>query len=316
MENTDTSESLLEALSAAEDALSRLDERVRLCAFRLGWAARQDFAEAVAWSWTGGSIVPLHDLILHDENMDVRMPDEALRAAHGVVRARRKAAAGGAELLTPEGAAWLAGRRNRAPSPSRVERAPNAASAGGGAMLDALVQALDRLRSGVTESRDEAVGEWLAERLEVSKTWLSRFLDLAKLPEEVVAAFGDVRLMRENHARELKPLLAEAGPRSRLLAAARTLADRQAQRRLAGEAPLEPAKVVAALRSAALTEEGRGPAAPTATTVRNAAGAALFTVKPKSGGRAVIELVLGSAASNTDFLAAFEQELARLRPAG
>lgn len=160
------------------------------------------------------------------------------------------------------------------------------------------------------------VAQRMAERLEVSKTWLSRFLDLAKLPEEVVAAFGDVRLMRENHARELKPLLAEAGPRSRLLAAARTLADRQGQRRLAGEAPLEPAKVVAALKSAALTEEGRGPAAPTATTVRNAAGAALFTVKPKSGGRAVIELVLGSAASNTDFLAAFEQELARLRPAG
>ena len=32
----------------------------------------------------------------------------------------------------------------------------------------------------------------MAGRLEVSEAWLSRYLDLAALPEEVVAAFGDV----------------------------------------------------------------------------------------------------------------------------
>jgi ParB family chromosome partitioning protein len=160
------------------------------------------------------------------------------------------------------------------------------------------------------------VAQRMAERLEVSKTWISRFLDLAKLPEEVVAAFGDVRALRENHARELKPLLGDPAGRARVLAAAASMAERQASRRAAGEALLEPPKVVAALKAAASADGPRPvvPAAP-ATTVRNAAGAALFTVKPKAGGRAVMELVLNSAASNSDFLAAFDRELGRLRPA-
>jgi ParB family chromosome partitioning protein len=70
----------------------------------------------------------------------------------------------------------------------------------------------------------------MAERLEVSKNWLSRFLDLAKLPEEIVTAFGDVRTLRENHARELKPLLTEAASRARVLDAAKSLTERQASR--------------------------------------------------------------------------------------
>jgi ParB family chromosome partitioning protein len=161
------------------------------------------------------------------------------------------------------------------------------------------------------------VAQRMAERLEVSKTWISRFLDLAKLPDEVVAAFGDVRALRENHARELKPLLAAADVRARVLAAASAMAERQASRRAAGEPLLEAPRVVAALKAAAAADEARPviPSAAAATTIRNGAGAALFTVKPKAGGRAVIELVLNSAGSNSDFLAAFERELERLRPA-
>lgn len=155
------------------------------------------------------------------------------------------------------------------------------------------------------------VANRMAERLEVSKHWLSRFLDLAKLPEEVVQAFGDVRALRENHARELKPVLVDAAARPKVLAAAAGLAERQSARRDAGEPMLDPPKVVAALKAAARVETGK--AAPSASTVRNGAGIALFTVKPK-GDRAVVELVLSSAGSNADFLAAFEQELARLRP--
>lgn len=157
----------------------------------------------------------------------------------------------------------------------------------------------------------------MAERLEVSRTWLSRFLDLAKLPDEVVSAFGDVRLLRENHARELKPLLTETAARDRVLAAAKVLTDRQAARRNGGDALIEPAKVMTALKAAAAGQDPASqPTPPPWTTVRNGAGAELFTLKPKSGGRVVLELALTSAAPNGDFLAAFERELARLRPAG
>ena len=98
----DVQDRMLWAVSGADDAVSRLDERVRACPYALGWAGRQDFAEAVAWGWNAGAAVPLEDLILHDESMDVRMPDEALRAAHAFVRARRKARAGGPAILSAE----------------------------------------------------------------------------------------------------------------------------------------------------------------------------------------------------------------------
>lgn len=160
------SERLIWALSKADDAVSRLDERVRGCGYREGWAARLDFAEAVAWGWNAGTATSVEDLILHDENMDIRMPDEALRASYGVVRARRKAAQAGPELLSPAGAAWLVGRRRRAPGPL-----PSPAAIAKGArsvedldepsLLEALVARLQQLQAGTTEGVDAGVTDWL-----------------------------------------------------------------------------------------------------------------------------------------------------------
>lgn len=155
----DALERLMWALSSAEDAVSRLDERVRACSFAAGWQARQDFTEAVAWSWNAAGAVSLEDLILHDEGMDVRMPDEALRAAHGFVRARRKTVLGGAGLVSPDGAAWLAGRRKRAPSPAPALGA--SALDPEGPLLPQLMDELQALRAGVTEGPGAAVSEWL-----------------------------------------------------------------------------------------------------------------------------------------------------------
>lgn len=158
---SDPQERLIGALSGAEDAVSRLDERVRSCAFRPGWLARLDLSEAVAWSWNAGAAVSAEDLNLHDESMDVRMPDEALRAAHGLVRARRKAATAGAELLSPEGAAWLAGRRRRGPSPARARQSAVEAGRADASGLEGLVSQLERLRAGKSEGVDDGVMEWL-----------------------------------------------------------------------------------------------------------------------------------------------------------
>ncbi len=47
----------------------------------------------------------------------------------------------------------------------------------------------------------------MAERLEVSPPWLSRYLVLAKMPEEILDAFASKRDIKERHARALKPLL-------------------------------------------------------------------------------------------------------------
>lgn len=64
----------------------------------------------------------------------------------------------------------------------------------------------------------------MAARLEVSETWLSRYLQLARLPDEIVAAFPSVRDIRELHARTLKPHLGRPDEREALIAEARAIA--------------------------------------------------------------------------------------------
>jgi len=89
----------------------------------------------------------------------------------------------------------------------------------------------------------------MAERLEVSTTWLSRYLQLAKLPAEVVGAYGSIRDIKELHARLLKPLLAEEATRASVLEEARRIA--------AMGRPLDGAQVVARLRGAATPRAAR-----------------------------------------------------------
>lgn len=47
----------------------------------------------------------------------------------------------------------------------------------------------------------------MANRLEVTTSWLSRYLDLADLPDEIVKAYRDITDIKAIHARKLKPYL-------------------------------------------------------------------------------------------------------------
>ncbi|MGO9722315.1 MAG: hypothetical protein ACLPOA_17465, partial [Methylocella sp.] len=60
---------LVGPLSAADDALARLDERLRASPVRAGVLARADAAEACAALWAEGELVALDDLVLHDAGM-------------------------------------------------------------------------------------------------------------------------------------------------------------------------------------------------------------------------------------------------------
>lgn len=88
----------------------------------------------------------------------------------------------------------------------------------------------------------------MAARLEVSEGWLSRYLGLAKLPDEVVAAFASIRDIRELHARTLKPFLATPKSRAAVLAEAGLLAAEQAGQ----GGPVEAPKVIARLKAVAV----------------------------------------------------------------
>lgn len=161
-------EGLFLALARAEDSVSRLDARAQTCPFAEGWAARVDFSEASAWGWTSGEIVDLEDLVLHDAQMDARLPDQALRATHGLVRARRKARGIGAELQSVTGAAWLAGYRSDPPHPApppadvELDADPRDVGAESRDLISELVHQLRLLGRGETADPLEAVEEWIA----------------------------------------------------------------------------------------------------------------------------------------------------------
>ncbi len=104
-------------LAAAEDALARLDERVRASPIREGFVSRTHFADACASLWLAGELVLLEDLVLHDARMDVRSPTHEVTRAQAVLRARRKIAeaapdwalsASGLEILRGAGEAGTA----------------------------------------------------------------------------------------------------------------------------------------------------------------------------------------------------------------
>ena len=90
----------------------------------------------------------------------------------------------------------------------------------------------------------------MAERLEVSPAWLSRYLALARLPEEIVGAYADLTHIRERHARALTARMRGSEARKAVLEEADALRAEQARRREAGRPPLDGAGVVARLTAA------------------------------------------------------------------
>ena len=84
-------------LERAEDAVARLDERVRHHPLAEGWAERAHFVEACAALWLAGDLVHLEDLVLRDAGMDVRMAADGTNRAMTVLRARRLVARRGGE---------------------------------------------------------------------------------------------------------------------------------------------------------------------------------------------------------------------------
>ena len=90
----------------------------------------------------------------------------------------------------------------------------------------------------------------MARRLNQSEAWLSRYLDLARLPEEVVAAFPDPFELKISHIAPLKALLKAEASRDGAMAEARRLA--AARRAGGGEGlPATAPETIRALTAAA-----------------------------------------------------------------
>jgi hypothetical protein len=97
-------------LARVEDALARLDERLRASPIRQGFIERTHFADACASLWIEGELAHLEDLVLHDAHMDARAPTpELLRAARVLAARRQIFAAAPGWALSPSGLAALRG---------------------------------------------------------------------------------------------------------------------------------------------------------------------------------------------------------------
>jgi ParB family chromosome partitioning protein len=150
----------------------------------------------------------------------------------------------------------------------------------------------------------------MADRLKVSEAWLSRYLDLARLPAVLVAAFSDPHELKIKHVTQLKPLLKPEDRAKRVLAEADVMAA------VKGEgAPLTPQDVLRRLAAAADppkrsgSPKKSGKAEPEVVT--SAAGMPVLRVEAKGRKELSLTLLLQAGATRADAETAIAALLSR-----
>ena len=104
----------------------------------------------------------------------------------------------------------------------------------------------------------------MAEHLNLSKSWLSRLLDVARLPEPVVAAFSDTHDITVRVARDIKPLTGDPKALAKMREEAERIEEERSQKGLKLSGPevakrLVKAAVAPAVKAAAEKEiTGKG----------------------------------------------------------
>ena len=150
----------------------------------------------------------------------------------------------------------------------------------------------------------------MAGRLNVSEAWLSRYLDLARLPAALVAAFEDPHELKIKHVTFLKPLLKPEDRARRVLAEAGAIAQQK------GEGPpLKPQDVIRRLAAAADAPKKGGATKPAGKAspelISSTTGKPLFRVGPKGKKEVNVTLLLQAGGSRADAEQAFAGLLAR-----
>jgi ParB family transcriptional regulator, chromosome partitioning protein len=158
----------------------------------------------------------------------------------------------------------------------------------------------------------------MAERLEVSKSWLSRYLELARLPAEIVAAFASPHAIGISHVAVLAPLLRVDDQRDRIFGEARRLSAERADLATRGQPALSPASVMQRLTSAARQQTvARRAGLPREHVVRSSEGS--IVARGQSGGRGgavAISFPAPAKHARAALIAAVEEILDRVAQTG
>lgn len=149
----------------------------------------------------------------------------------------------------------------------------------------------------------------MAARLNVERAWLSRLLDLARLPSVVIDCFADPGELRVEHAKQLAPLL-KAGPAARrLLAAAEELGASQRTAIQQGRVPARPSEAVRFLAGAAAEQPVRRKLPAATRAEASSAQSPMLRAKPRRGGGVRIEILPNSGATREQWRQAFAELL-------
>ena len=149
----------------------------------------------------------------------------------------------------------------------------------------------------------------MAMRLEVTKSWLSRYLELARLPAEILACFSSPHVIGISHAAAIAPLLNRPLVRERLLDAALVIAREQQANRAAAVRPLAPAAVVARLNQA---NEHRLKPVRLDEQMRAASGEVILKARRKGRGVVVFTVPAALTADREAVCAAVDNYLKKL----
>jgi ParB family transcriptional regulator, chromosome partitioning protein len=162
------------------------------------------------------------------------------------------------------------------------------------------LRALDTYYGGVQKE--------MAERLNVTPSWLSRYLDLARLPDELVAAFASPHDLRIKHVTQIKPLLKPL-PKFMLVAGR---AGELAEAKSDGK-PMAASDVIKQLSAAAKGPQKVRKAEKNAgshETVMDSGGKPILTInKPKRGEGVSITLIPDGHGNRDEVIAAFQKLL-------
>ena len=151
----------------------------------------------------------------------------------------------------------------------------------------------------------------MAERLKLSKGWLSKMLKVASLPDSVIAAFASPAEVQLKPAYPLAQAMADKGRSAAIRKEAGRIAKMQASRREDGQAPLPAADVIARLLAA-----GQDSEKPAKLVVEGAHGRPALTVQSSNRQGVTLRLHSGHGLSEADLLDKVREALGTLEGEG
>lgn len=154
----------------------------------------------------------------------------------------------------------------------------------------------------------------MAERLKVTPSWMSRYLDLARLPDAVMGAFASPHDLGIKYVSMIKPLLKLADQRARVEAMGRDIADRRSR----GESvPANAKEVVRALAAAASAPKTSGSPKKSgkAATLNSTTGRPIVRIEKQSRSAVTLTLMPKGGATRDEAEAALRTVLDQHWPA-